>query len=171
MIPSKGPRDAGATKRHGVPHGRGGRRAPPHPLAFHHLRIYTRLIPLPAGWENNSTKAAVRANYTLRKNSGVRLHKADRRPTAGGNWEQDGSGKGNAGAGGLEKGLGKGLPGGCWQGSPAHPPTRCHRCCKTPNGLSLCNILPAMPKPVLAALLDAVRSLSCCGHGRSHGCF
>lgn len=56
-------------------------------------------------------KAAVRANYTLRKNSGVRLHKADRRLMAWSNWDQDGSGKGSAEAGGLGKGLRKRHPG------------------------------------------------------------
>lgn len=152
----------------------GGRCTPPHapPLALHHLRICTRLIPLPAGRENNSTTAAVRANYTLRKNSGVRLHKADRRPTAGSNWEQDGSGKGSAGTWGLGKGLRKGHPGGCWQGSPAPPPARRHWCRKAPNGLGLWNTtLTAVPKAVLTALQDAVQSPSRCGHGRSHGCF
>lgn len=168
MIPSKGRRDAGAVKRHGVPRG-GGASAPSPPLAFCHLWICTRLIPLPASRENNSTKAAVRANYTLRKNAGVRLHKADRRPTAGINGEQDGSGKGSAGVGGWRKGLGKGHPGECWQGSPAHPPTRCHWCCKAPNGLSLQNTLAAVPKSVLAALLDVMQSPSCHGHGQSHG--
>lgn len=108
-------------KQHRVPRGGGPARSPP-PFAFSHLRICTQLIPLLAGQENNSTKAAVRANYTLRKNSGVRLHKADRRPTAGSNWEQDGSWRGSAGAGGLGKGLRNGHLGGCWQGSPGHPP-------------------------------------------------
>lgn len=150
---------------------RGGAGVPPPPTRLPSSPDLHAANPITGRLGKQQHEGGVRANYTLRKNSGVRLHKADRRPTAGGNWEQDGSGKGNAGAGRLGKGLGKGRPGGCWQGSPAHPPTRCHRCCKTPNGLSLCNILPAMPKPVLAALLDAVRSLSRCGHGRSHGCF
>lgn len=143
----------------------------PPPFAFSHLRICTQLIPLSAGQENNSMKAAVRANYTLRKNSGVRLHKADRRPTAGSNWEQDGSWRGSAGAGGLGKGLRNGHPGGCWQGSPGHPPACYHWCCNAPRGLSLQNMLTAVPKSVVAALLGMVQSPSRRGHGQSGGCF
>lgn len=69
-------------------------------------------------------KAAVRTNYTLRRTSGIHLHKADR-----------------LGAIGSKTGVGKAFQEwGAWKGMlggfVAHP-ARCHCCCKAPNGLSL----------------------------------
>lgn len=107
----------------GEPCNRGWRALPP--LPSHHLRICTWLIPLPDRQENNGTKAAVRTNYTLRRTSGIRLHKADRLGVIGG--------KTAVGKAFQERGAWKGML--C--GFVAHPPARCHCCCKAPNGLSL----------------------------------
>lgn len=80
MIPSGGPRSCSgcpATGAAGLSPSR-----PPSPPDLHLANPISRQ-------QNNGTKAAVRANYTLSKSSGRRLHEADRRALPGSDREQD----------------------------------------------------------------------------------